>query len=895
MSRTLYVIDGFALIFRAYYAFVNRPLINSRGENTSAVFGFFRMVFKLIREYSPQDLVIALDAKGKSFRHELYGDYKANRFKAPEELLVQIPWIIELIDKMGIPSISLEGFEADDIMATLAGSCREKGYSCRIFSGDKDILQLLGDGVEVLASPHGRQEITCITEAMVQDKFGVLPGQMADYLALVGDSSDNVPGVKGIGAKGAAKLLVEYRSIAAIYEKLEQVKPESIRKKLEAGRKDADLSLKLVRLNRVEKLDFPEERWIFTGLHAEQSAGRLVELELKSLLEDPLMESGALVPVALENRELDAVLVDSEEKFREVVQQLLEADLFALDTETTSLDPMSGGLLGLSLSFEQGKGYYIPLAHRRNPIPAGEALAVMKKTLEESQAVMIGQNLKFDLSVLREQGIEPGCPLFDTMVAAYLCEPGQRYKLEELARRYLGREMIAYKDLVPEKEMTLFDVALKKVTLYAAEDAEVAFCLHEKLAGELEEKGLTELSKTLEMPLVSVLSRMERRGIALDGKQFASLSKEIEGRLKQVEKAVFEEAGEEFNLNSPKQLSAILFQKMGIPPVRKTKTGYSTNEEVLLELAAEHQIAVHILACRKLARLRNTYVEVLPALVHEKSRRLHTSFNQTIAATGRLSSSNPNLQNIPIREELGREVRRGFIAPSGKKLLSADYSQIELRVLAALSGDPELIRSYNEGADIHKRTAAAIFAVEEAAVDREQRAIAKTVNFGVIYGQSAFGLARELKIGRDEARGFIDAYFGLYSGVQKFVNEIVTQAEGDGYVRTYFGRIRFIPELASRNKMTYGMGKRFAVNTVIQGTAADLIKLAMLRLEEAIAGQRLASRLLLQVHDELLLEVPDAELDLVSALVEKKMKEPWPFELPVEVGIGSGENWDEAH
>ena len=898
MSRTLYVVDGFALIFRAYYAFINRPLMNSKGENTSAVFGFFRMVFKLIRDYSPQDFVIAMDAKGKTFRHEMYDAYKANRFKAPEDLLVQIPWIIDLIEKMGIPSVSVEGFEADDIMATLAYRCREKGYGCRIFSGDKDILQLLGDGVEVLTTPRGSQEIVSTSPEMVQEKFGVTPEQVADYLALVGDSSDNVPGVKGIGAKGAAKLLAEYGSISSIYKCLNEVKPDGVRKKLESGREDAELSLKLVTLDPMESLDFPEERWAFTRLNAEASAQRLVELELKSLLEDPLMQGDGIIPEPASNKapgSLEAILVDTEEKLQEVKDLIGKADLFALDTETTSLDPMSAELLGVSLCFEAGKGYYIPIGHKEDFLPAPEVITMLRDLLGSTEALVVGQNLKYDLAVLRQQGIILSCDLFDTMVAGYLCDPGKRYKLEELAKRYLRREMIEYKTLVPDKEMTLLDVPVEEVALYAAEDAEVAFCLYRELVGVLEENGLVELSETLEMPLVPVLGRMEDHGIALDEEHFAQLSQELESRLDLVRSAVFEDAGEEFNLNSPKQLSAILFEKMGIPPVKKTKTGYSTNEEVLLELADTHQIAVHILEYRKLAKLKNTYVDVLPTLIHEKTGRIHTSFNQTIAATGRLSSSNPNLQNIPIREELGREVRRGFVAAEGSRLLSADYSQIELRVLAALSGDPELVRSYNDGADIHTRTAGAIFGIEEDAVSREQRAAAKTVNFGVIYGQSAFGLSKELKIGRAEAQGFIDAYFGLYSGVQDFFAGIVSKAEEDGFVRTHFGRIRPIPELLSKNKMTYGMGRRFAINTVIQGTAADLIKLAMLRLDAALIEKGLSSKLLLQVHDELVLEVPDAELEQMQSLVAEKMKEPWSFDVPVEVSIGIGSNWDEAH
>lgn len=898
MSRTLYVIDGFALIFRAFYAFFNRPLINSRGQNTSAVFGFFRMVFKLIRDYAPADLVIALDGKGKTFRHELYHEYKANRYKAPEELLAQIPWILELIEAFGIPALSRDGFEADDIMAALAGRCRERGYGCRIFSGDKDILQLMGDGVDILAAAKAGEGIETWTEAMVREKFGVAPGQMADYLALVGDSSDNVPGVKGIGAKGAVKLLEEFGSIEGVYENLDKVKPDGTRRKLEEGRADAELSLNLVRLRPLEGLEIPEAEWAFAGLNGARAAERLRELELATLLEDPLVQggaAGAAAPVLREAGDLTAVPVLTIPELEALLARVAAAPVVALDTETTSLDTIAADILGVSLALEPGTGYYIPLGHQDNPLDAAAALPLLKKTLEAYRGLVAGQNLKFDLQVLAKAGIAVGAPLFDTMVAAYLLEPGQRFGIEELARRWLGREMIRYSDVVEDKEGTLFDVALDTVTTYAAEDAEVAFCLYGILHKELEEKGLDKLAAEMEMPLVGVLAAMERRGMLLDPARFTALSDRIGEELVHVERDICAAAGEEFNLNSPKQLGVILFEKLKLPPVKKTKTGYSTDEEVLQELAIAHPIAASLLAYRKLAKLRNTYVDVLPTLVHPLTGRVHTSFNQTVTATGRLSSSRPNLQNIPIREALGREVRRGFVAPAGCRLLSADYSQIELRVLAALSGDAELVRSYGAGADIHARTAAAIFGMEEKAVGREERAAAKTVNFGVIYGQSAFGLARELGIPRGEAQRFIDAYFALYGGVRAFFDTVINTAAEQGFVRTRFGRIRPLPELASRNRNNRLLGERLAVNTVIQGTAADLIKLAMLGVETRLKREGLAAVLLLQVHDELLLEVPERELAAVTKLVDEEMRRPWPFALPLEVGIGSGADWDEAH
>lgn len=899
MDNTLYVIDGFGLIFRAYYAFISRPLINSRGENTSAVFGFLRMVFKLIRDYRPECLLIALEGKGKTFRHQLYPEYKANRLKAPEDLLAQIPWILDLIERLGIPSLSIDGLEADDVMASLACHCEQQGRDCRIFSNDKDILQLIGDHVQVLVNKHGTSEIQPFAATQVEEKYGISPGQMADYLSLVGDNSDNVPGVKGIGPKGALKLLQTWGDLDSIYAHLDEVKPDGTRKKLEQGREQAFLSRRLVALAERDEVPIEEERWRFSGLDRDRAQDRMLELELKSLLTDPVFSEepplGADEP-APERDSLDYQLVGTEEELAHLCDLLQHSDCFAVDTETTSLDPFQATLLGISFSCRRGQGFYVPLAHQNNPLDGTAALEKLRPLLADQGKGKIGQNLKFECSIFGAADIPFQGVLFDTLIAAYLLDPGVgRYKLEYLAQRFLGREMIAYRDLVPDEEQTLLDVDLERVAEYAAEDAEVAWSLYEELAPRLEDEGLQKLFQEVEMPLVPVLSAVERAGVAVNKHHFTTLNLMLDKRITGLEQQIYQAAGEEFNLNSPRQLSTILFERMGIPPVKKTKTGYSTDENVLLELAADHPIAAELLEYRKLYKLKHTYVDVLPTLTHPVTGRIHSSFNQTVTSTGRLSSSDPNLQNIPIRDDLGREVRKGFVPTEGCLLLGADYSQVELRILAALSGDSALQDAFAHDVDVHARTACRIFNTEEDQVDREMRTIAKAVNFGVIYGQTAYGLARELKISRQEAQSFIDAYFGLYNGVHSFVEHLVDDATKKGLVRTWFGRMRRIEALSSRNRMVRAQGERLAVNTVIQGTAADLIKIAMVGVARMLEERSLASRLILQVHDELLLEVPFTEKEQLPQLLETEMLRPWPFELPLRVSVAMGSNWEEAH
>lgn len=902
MEKTLYVVDGFALIFRAYYAFIKRPLINSKQQNTGAVFGFFRMLFRVIKEYTPEDLVVVFDGKKTTFRHQMYKEYKANRAKAPEDLLEQIPWVVELVHELGIPSVTADGLEADDLIAAFAAHCRKKGYLCRIFSGDKDLMQLVGERVEMLVPKPAGNLIQLYRSAEVEEKFGVTPEMMADYLALVGDSSDNVPGVKGIGPKGAVKLLQAYQSLDGIYAHLDEIKPDGTRKKLQEQQDEARLSYSLVHLDRSEPLPLEENSWKLPRLGGEKGVSRLQELELHTLLEDPLLQDAAgsvqTEDTGSARQELSWETVTTVEQLENLVERLSQVDLFALDTETTSLNPLDADLVGISFSFEEYKGYYIPVRHRDNPLPAEQVLEKLRPLLEDGSIGKVGQNLKYDMRVLKRAGIELSGIRFDTMIAAYLLEAGSgsgRVNLDALALRYFNHQMIPFKELVPDKDGTILDAPLEKTAEYAAEDASVTWLLYSRLAPELRKAELEQLFEQIEMPLLPVLAEMEQNGVQLDRDHFAALSQKIEERLEQLSGRIYSIAGEEFNLNSPKQLSAVLFEKLQIPPVKKTKTGYSTDEGVLQQLADDWEIAAVLLEYRKLYKLQHTYLAVLPELIHPQTGRIHTSFNQTVTATGRLSSSDPNLQNIPIRDQLGREVRRGFTAPQGYQLISADYSQIELRILAAMSGDKALQEAYNSGEDIHRRTAARIFAVTELEVSREQRSFAKAINFGVVYGLSAFGLSRDLKIPRHEAQQYIDTWFRLHAGVADFIEETGEQAAADQSVTTWFGRRRILPDINSRNRMKRDSSRRLAVNTRIQGTAADLIKLAMTGTAAALRRDFPEAKLLLQVHDELLIEVPQQDVEAVSQLVRRQMTEPWPFDVPLEVGVGCGADWDAAH
>jgi len=946
----LYLVDGFALVFRAYYAMASRPLVNSRGENTQAVHNFFRMLFRAIRAEKPEYLAVVFDSRGKNFRHEMYPEYKANRLKAPEDLLAQLPWIAELTALFGIPHVSQEGLEADDLIASFVMHARRTGDEVRILSGDKDLMQLVDERVHMLVP--SRDPTALFDEfgpAEVEEKFGVPPGAIADYLAIVGDSSDNVPGVRGLGDKGARALLEQWKSLDGIYANLDAVTPESARKKLAEGRESASLSYKLVRLDAERPIPLGLEACRLRGIDTAAALPRLEALELKQLVAElarhgwlsPQDAGGPTGPVGdaapaspakrsqhkpqtgdatpdlfelaaeaggePEETPVDDGLQTSEqagcrwtcirdmEMLRGMIRELTASPLIAVDSETTSLSFHDARLLGLSFACREGEAWYLPLGHGPESLDEAAVLAELKLLLEDPDLPKVGQNIKYEIAVLKLRGIHLTGVVCDTMLAAYLLEPGSRVNMDDLAARYLSRRTIRYAEIVPKKDATLADVPLERVTAYAAEDAEVTLALANRLRPLLASNGLEAVLNTIELPLAPVLAGMELAGIRVDRERLAAGSGKLAKRLAELESAIYAGAGMEFNLNSPKQMGSVFFEKLALPPVKKTKTGYSTDEEVLHELARQHEVPKLILEYRHAYKLKHTYLDVLPGLANQVTGRIHTSFNQAVTATGRLSSSDPNLQNIPVREDAGREIRRAFVPEPGCIFAGADYSQIELRILAALSGDPALVAAYQAGEDIHRRTAARIFGIDEAAVDRERRGIAKAINFGVIYGQTAYGLSRDIGISRTEADTFIRTWFEVYSGVRQYAETVIERACQEGQVRTWFGRIRKLPELASRNRSVRQMGERLALNTLVQGTAADLIKLAMAGVHARLAEEVPAARLLLQVHDELLVEAPEGEAALVAKILEEEMRRPWPFEVPLEIGSGQGANWDEVH
>jgi DNA polymerase-1 len=907
------------------------------------VFGFYRSLFALLAEKRPEYFTIVLDSITPTFRHEMYDGYKMTRQKTPEDLKEQIPVIEEIAAALGIPAIRVNGVEADDIMASFAVRCASEKRLCYIVSGDKDLLQMVGGTVKVLRPEKngfietGREEVFA--------SWSVYPEQIADYLSLAGDASDNVPGAKGIGEKTAVALLAEFGSLEALYERLADVKSDSWRKKLEDSREQVFLSRKLVALKTdvnigeglpgLPALDAGAAEQVFLreGLRtlvaeakkfasaggAKKKAGARKspapvsgefdfdgkeDTAAGSAAEGPAgnaAEGAAFVSAEVSARAGAAGVagvyetVQSLEALDAWIEKALAAKVFAFDTETTGLDPMYAELAGFSLSTESGSACYVPV---KAPFGGGlglkDTLPRLKKLLEHPGSFIVGQNIKFDYKILRR--LDVACqPGFDTMIAAWILNADAgTYNMDRLAETYLNYRTIHYADVVPKGE-TFDAVDIETATRYAAEDADITFRLYEVFAKMLGERGLEKLFFELEMPLVRVLADMEMEGIGLDPAVLAAYGVELERDLAAIESEIYGLVGREFNINSTKQLQEVLFKDRKLKPAKKTKTGYSTDTSVLEELAAEDPVPEKILRHRSLAKLKSTYVDALPKLINSKTGRVHTNFHQTGTATGRLSSKDPNLQNIPIKEAEGRRIRDAFIPSKGKIFLSADYSQIELVILAHLSGDPGLREAFIKGTDVHSMTASLIFGVDADDVMPYQRRIAKTINFGVMYGMSAFRLARELGIARHEASRFIESYFNRYSKIQEFINKTVAGAEASGGVKTIFGRERPIPAINSRNKTEKMGAERVAVNTPIQGSAADIVKLAMLRIETRIREKKLASRLILQVHDELIFEVPAGETDVMKDLVRKEMETAYKLDVPLRVSIETGKSWGEMH
>ncbi len=898
--KTFFIIDGSSYIYRAFYAI--RRLTNSKGMATQAVYGFFTMLLKVMRERRPDFICVVFDAPGRNFRHELFEAYKATRQVMPEELSPQVPYIKQVVRYSGLSQMELEGYEADDLIATLVHWGAARDLDIVIVSSDKDLLQLIEDPAIRQWDP---QSDRLFTEEVVKERFGVTPRQMTDYLALVGDSSDNIPGVKGVGDKTARQLLQTWGSLENIYAAVDRITPDSLRKKLVEGRQSAFLSLELVILRLDVIVDRKLEEFAPAPPMTNEMIGLCEELDFKSLIDvlkrEWQIEEKPAAPKRPPSARKD-IIVRTPEELSGLLRIIEHEPLISIEVETTSQEAMEAEMVAVALSFTDGAAWYIPVGHvgpgSEGQLTAAQTLQALRPVLNAPAPAKAGQDLKFQWVVLKNHGIELNGMVFDTMVASYLLDPGkQTHSLDRMASEYLGESISSHQDLTGKGKARIgfAELELEAAADYGCCDVETAWRLLPSLRREMEDHKLTELYEKVELPLTEVLARMEYRGVLVDREKLERLSLEFEKALDRKAALIYEMAGEEFNIASPKQLGSILFDKLGLPVIKKTKSGASTDVAVLEDLAAEHPIAEQVLVHRTLSKLKGTYADALPRLIRPETGRIHTSFNQTVTSTGRLSSSNPNLQNIPIRSEEGRKIREAFIAPPGHMLMSADYSQIELRVLAHYSHDTSLEEAFRKDEDVHRHTAAEVFGVEPAAVTPEMRRQAKMINFGIIYGMSSFGLSQRLRISTRIAKAAIERYFERYHGVRRFIDKAVGMARETGYAETLLGRRRTIPELQSRNFNIRQLGERLAINTPIQGTSADLIKKAMIDIHRAIEREGLKTQMLLQVHDELLFEVPGDEMKKAQDLIQRAMEEVRELEVPLKVEIGWGANWAEAH
>lgn len=900
--QDLYLIDHFALAFRAFYAFPTNPLVNGKGEETTVVFGYGNYLFRLMAEKKVQNIAIAMDLPGPNFRHELYDLYKANRSEMPANMKAQLPMLAEFMDLLGIARISEQGYEADDVIASAAVQYQD--HRVVICSKDKDLMQLVNDRVCLMYNE--KKEEIIVNRDKVIDKWGVPPEQVRDLLALMGDTSDNVPGVPKIGPKTAAQLLLEYGTLDGVYENLGAITKKALKENLSNFKEQAYLSQKLVSLATELKLPAVDS-YAYTGFDPVKMEEFLQKHELMSLLRPMRAAIKALgtpakaaAPAAPTWTEAEYVLVQNSEELQALDLELSKAPLIALDTETTGLNPRISEIAGICLSTDGIKGYYLPLAHVDGPnLDLSEVQSMLQRHFAHTGKAWICHNAKFDLAMFAENGWNLPHLVYDSMIASYLLNPGAReHSLDEQVSRRLGHQMIPIEQLIGKgKSQILFSqVPPMDAFSYAAEDAVYTFRLWQILRTELEQEKLWDLYNKQELPLLHTLRQMEARGICLDRSALDELALELRTRLVELEDQIHQLAGFPFTITSPKQLGEVLFEHLSLPHGKKTKTGWSTDASVLEQLSGEHAIVPLILEFRELEKLRNTYVEVLPTLIEKKSGRVHTSYAQCVTATGRLSSNNPNLQNIPIRTSLGARIRAAFVAPeSDWTLLSADYSQIELRVLAHLSGDENLIAAYHTGIDIHTQTASLLFSTFPEMVTSDMRRAAKAINFGVLYGMSAFRLSNELGIARKTAQDFIDSYFTAYPKVTAFIKNTVEQARRDGSVQTLSGLRRHLPDIQHENGNIRSGAERTAVNTPVQGTAADLIKKAMIQLEEKIVQSGLRLRLLLQVHDELVLEVHKEDLEAAKLLVKQTMEGVADLLVPLVAEVGQGPTWKDAH
>ena len=888
--KTIFLIDGSAFLYRAFHAI--RSLATSQGHPTNATFGFTRILLKLLKEKEPEYAAVFFDVKGPTFRHKMYEDYKANRPPMPEELAVQIPDIKAVTEALNIPIIQKLGYEADDLVGTYARLAQEEGFGVVMVTGDKDFTQLITDHC-VLWDP---MKDTVLDRAAVKRQMEIEPEQFIDVLGLAGDTADNIPGVKGVGPKTAIKLIAEYGSIQNIYENLDKLaSKKKLHENLSASEEVVRLSRELATIDQQVEVKEKVQDFKLTGFDTHKAFDLFQSFEFKNLATEFAEKADKTKKIYK--------LITAVPELEKLAKVLENKGLFAVDTETTSKNAMEADLVGLSFSYMDDAGFYIPVAHTNTgdlTQPSKEdILRIFKPLLENPDIHKIGQNIKYDIIVLARYGIDLSGVVFDTMIASHLLNPGTRgHSLDRIAMNLFGYKMISYEEVAGKgkTQVGFQEVPVDIAADYAAEDADITFMAYKVLEKELREKELSSLMETIEMPLVTVLAKMEMAGIKVDAAELFRMSREFETEISELEKDIYELAGEKFNINSSQQLGEILFEKLELKPTKKTKkkTGYSTDVQVLTKLAEEHELPKRLLRYRTLGKLKSTYVDALSQLVHKETGRIHTSFNQTITVTGRLSSSNPNLQNIPIRKPEGKKIRKAFIPEEGYTLVSADYSQIELRLLAHCAEDEILIDAFKSDEDIHTRTALEVFQVLPGLVTEELRSQAKAINFGIVYGMSAFRLSNELGISRKMAASYIDNYFKRYAGVKAFIDSTIEETKKTCMVSTLFGRKRRLDDIRSSNANLRNFAQRAAINTPIQGSAADLIKLAMIKMQAALEKEGLDSRMLLSVHDEIIFETPEAEHDRLVALAREIMENVFPLKVPLKVNFGSGANWSDA-
>lgn len=920
----LFLIDAYALIYRSYYAFLKNPRINSKGINTSAIFGFINSLEDVLKREQPTHIAIGFDPSGPTFRHEAYTDYKAQREETPEVIRQSAPIIKQIIQAYRIPLLEVTGFEADDVIGTIARQAAQKGFEVYMMTPDKDYGQLVADHIYMYRPKFGGDyEVLGVAEVL--EKYGLTSTeQVIDMLGLMGDTADNIPGCPGVGEKTAQKLLAQFGSIDNLLENTDQLKGAQ-KKKIEENKEQIRFSKFLATIRTDVPIEFDEELCLRQEPDKDQLIEIYKDLELKTFINrltgDDKKQTAPEGPVQgslfdifatesaddskystladLKSTPHNYYLADTEEKQAELARFLEGQEYFAFDTETDGIDPLRAGLVGMSFAVKENEAWYVPVS--ADPTEAAAQVARFAPALENEKIQKIGQNIKFDLLVLRKYGVKVAGPLFDTMIAHYLINPELRHGMDYLAETYLHYKTIAIEELIGpkgKKQRTMRDVAIEQVAEYAAEDADVTLKLKNYFAPELKKEQVEPLFFDIEMPLIYVLAEMEYTGVTLDTAALKQSSETLTASMNAIEQEVYELAGKEFNINSTKQVGEVLFDHLKLDDkAKKTKTGgYSTSEEVLEKLRSKHPIIGKLLEYRSLKKLLSTYIDALPELIHPETGKIHTSFNQAVTSTGRLSSTNPNLQNIPVRDELGREIRKAFTADNEDCIFfSADYSQIELRIMAHLSGDEHMIEAFRSGADIHAATAAKIYGIPVEEVSSDMRRKAKTANFGIIYGISVFGLAERLSIPRAESKELIDGYFRTYPGIRAYMDKSIQVAKENGYVETLFKRKRFLPDINSHNAVVRGYAERNAINAPIQGSAADIIKLAMVRIHRRFEHEQLRSKMILQVHDELNFNVWRDELNKVKQIVLEEMEQVIPLQVPLIADCGEGKNWLEAH